>query len=140
MSETAEDIHEKYPLDGSALRLAADGAPTLIGLECRDCGSKVFPPAAVCPECMSENVRKLDLSDKGSLYTWSVVYVAPEGWNVPYISGYVDLPDGVRVFAHIAGVAPEMLEMDMEVELTTTVLGHNEDGPIESYAFKPVRG
>jgi len=139
MAQTAEDIHEQYPLDGAALRLTADGTPTLIGLECGDCGTKAFPPAPVCPECMSENVGDLELSDRGSLYTWSVVHVAPRGWNVPYISGYVDLPEGVRVFAHIVGADPAELEMDMDVELTTAVLGANENGPVESYAFTPVK-
>ena len=31
MAQTAENIHEQYPLDGAALRLATDGTPTLIG-------------------------------------------------------------------------------------------------------------
>ena len=140
MAQTAKDIHEQYPLDGRALRLAADGTPTMIGLECGDCGTKAFPPAPVCPECMSENISEFNLSDRGSLYTWSVVHVAPSGWNIPYISGYVDLPERVRVFAHIVGIDPERLEMDMEVELTTAVIGHNDEGPVETYAFKPVIG
>ena len=42
-------------------------------------------------------------TDSGSLYAWSVVHVAPKGWNVPYIAGYVDLPESVP-FAHIVGV------------------------------------
>ena len=139
MAQTAEKLHEDFPLDGNALRIGADGAPTLIGMACGDCGAKAFPPAPVCPECMSENVADIDLSQTGSLYTWSVVHVAPKGWNVPYIAGYVDLPEGVRVFAHIVGVDPDALEMDMEVTLTTAKLGENEDGPVESYAFTPVK-
>ncbi|MGB0629583.1 MAG: Zn-ribbon domain-containing OB-fold protein [Alphaproteobacteria bacterium] len=139
MAQTAEDIHEQYPLDGSALRLAADGTPTLIGLECRECGTKAFPPAPVCPECMSENVTDAELSDHGSLYTWSVVHVAPKGWNVPYIAGYVDLPESVRVFTHIVGVDPSELEMDMDVTLTTATVGEDENGTVESYAFTPVK-
>ena len=39
MAQTAENIHEQYPLDGAALRLATDGTPTLIGLQCADCGT-----------------------------------------------------------------------------------------------------
>ena len=137
MAQSAEDIHEQFPLDGNALRVAADGTPTLIGLECIDCGARAFPPAPVCPECMSENVSDIALSGSGTLYTWSVVHVAPKGWRVPYVAGYVDLPDGVRVFAHIVDTLASDLEMDMEVTLTTAILGENEDGPLESYAFVP---
>lgn len=140
MAQTAEDIHEQLPLAGDALRVAADGTPTLVGMACGDCGAKAFPPVPVCPECMSENVTDADLSAAGSLYTWSVVHVAPKGWNVPYIAGYVDLPEGVRVFAHIVDTDPAALEMDMAVTLTTAVLGENEDGPVESYAFTPGQG
>lgn len=139
MAQTAEQIHEDFPLDGNALRVGADGTPTLIGMSCGDCGAKAFPPAPVCPECMSEKISDIELSQTGSLYTWSVVHVAPKGWNVPYIAGYVDLPEGVRVFAHIVGADPEALEMDMDVMLTTATLGENEDGPVESYAFTPVK-
>ena len=137
MAHAAEDIHEIYPLDGAALRLSGDGAPTLIATRCRDCETRVFPPVPVCPECMSENVDETSLSTNGSLYTWSVVHVAPRGWNTPYIAGYVDLPEGVRVFAHVVGVDPATLEMDMNVTLTTAVVGEDENGPVESYAFTP---
>ena len=140
MAQTAQDIHEHLPLDGNALRIAADGMPTLVGLQCGDCGTKAFPPAMVCPECMSENVDDVTLSGHGSLYTWSVVHVAPSGWKVPYIAGYVDLPEGVRVFAHVVGAEPAMLEMDMDVMLTTAVLGENDNGPVKSYAFTPTVG
>ena len=67
------------------------------------------------------------------LYTWSVVHVAPKGWNVPYIAGYVDLPESVRVFAHIVGVDAVDLEMDTVVTLTT-VVGADENGTVESHS------
>ena len=31
------------------------------------------------------------------------MHVAPAVWQVPYVIGYVDLPEGVRVFGKIAG-------------------------------------
>ena len=135
---TAKNIHEHLSLDGRALRFGPNGKPSLIGMECKNCGARAFPPSSVCPECMSENISDVELSDHGSLYTWSVVHVAPEGWKVPYIAGYVDLPEGVRLFAHIVGAGSDELNMDMKVSLTTSVLGENEDGPVESYAFTPV--
>ena len=125
-------------LAGDAMRVADDGTPLLIGIVCSDCGARAFPPAPVCSECMSENVRELELSPDGDLYAFSVVHVAPAGWNTPYIAGYVDLPDGVRVFAHIVGADAGTLQMDSPVRLTTARLGTTGDGaPIESYAFTP---
>lgn len=110
----------------------------LIGSTCLECGARVFPPVAVCPECMSEKMADLPLSQEGTLYAWSVVHVAPKGWTVPYIAGYVDLPERVRIFTHVVGAQPEALRTDMKVRLTSATLGKDENGqPLESYAFTP---
>ncbi len=111
----------------------------LIGSVCQECGARVFPPVAVCPECMSEKMADLPLSQEGTLYAWSVVHVAQKGWTTPYIAGYVDLPEQVRVFSHIIA-RPDELANDMKVRLTSAVLGTGEDGqPVQSYAFMPAR-
>lgn len=137
MAEAAGDIEEHPLLAGDAMRVGADGAACLVGTLCNNCGTRVFPPVPVCPECMSENVAETDLATDGTLYSWSVVHVAPKGWNVPYTAGYVDLADNVRVFAHIVGADAADLSMDMPVSLTTAILGDAGGVPVESYAFKP---
>ena len=124
-------------LAGEAMRIDDRGSPVLLGSRCEDCGARTFPPARVCPECMSENMAEVELSNVGSLYAFSMVHVAPRGWKVPYIAGYVDLPEGVRVFTHVTNADPEHLEMDMPVQLTTAVLRHDDEA-VESYAFEPL--
>jgi uncharacterized OB-fold protein len=134
----AEEMAEKINLAGDALAEDADGILHLIGTLCRDCDTRLFPPVEICPECLSEELAPVALSQHGTLYSWSVVHVAPKGWRLPYIAGYVDLPDGVRVFAHIVGAASDALAFDMAVELCRAELGTGEDGrPVESYAFTP---
>ena len=135
----AETVHAEPPLiAGEAVRIADDGRPTLIGSECRDCATRVFPPVALCPECMGEDIAPLALGRSGRLYSYCTVHVAPRGWAVPYIAGYVDLPEGVRVFTHVVDAAEEQLSMEMEVELTTAVLGSDSEGEaFSSYAFRP---
>lgn len=87
---------------------------------------------------MSEHITQCALSPEGTLYAWSVVHVAPKGWNVPYIAAYVDLPEKVRVFTHVVGARPDELRTDMKVRLTHAVLGTDEAGqPVASYAFAP---
>ncbi len=139
MAHGAQDFHEQPLLAGDAVRRRSDGTVRLVGGECQACKEKTFPLVFVCPECMSEDIAGIELPDVGELYTWSVVHVAPKGWTVPYIAGYVDLRDSVRVFSHIVGAKPSELKMDMLVELTTAILGKDDNGPIESYAFTPVR-
>ena len=140
MAEAAEHTEVHVLLAGESLRSEPDGSVRLVGGRCGDCGTTFFPSAHVCPECMSEDVAPTDLARDGTLYSWSVVHVAPPGWNVPYIAGYVDLADNVRVFSHITGVDPSALEMDMPVSLTSAVLGDDNGVPVESYAFTPGKG
>ena len=123
---------------GDAVDANGNGAPVLVGAKCRDCGQTVFPPVTICSSCMSEDIERVHLPAQGTLYSWSVVHVAPRGWTVPYIAGYVDLMEGVRVFTHIVDADPDKLEMDMQVALCTATLGTDTDGtPVASYAFVP---
>jgi len=125
-------------LPGDGIAIGDDGRPRLTGSECADCGARVYPAVAVCHACMSENLRPLALSPVGTLYSWSVVHVAPKGWTTPYIAAYVDLPEGVRVFTHVVGTYAACLAIDMKMRLCTAVLGTGEDGkPMASYAFTP---
>ena len=138
MSDSAEQLHAPLNLAGDAIETGDDGAPYLVGIQCMDCAVRVFPPVEVCPDCMSENLARLRLTPRGTLYSWSLVHVAPKGWTVPYIAGYVDLPEQVRVFAHIVDADPERLAFDMDVTLCVRTLGEDENGaPVTSYAFQP---
>ena len=140
MSQATSALEAAFNLAGDAVVREAGGAAHLVGSECRDCGARVFPPAAVCPQCMSESMARVALSRRGTLYSWSVVHAAPRGWTLPYVAGYVDLPEGVRVFAHIVGADPKDLRFDMTVDATVATLGADEQGrPVESYAFTPAK-
>ncbi len=139
MTDAAEQVRETLNLAGDAVEIDDAGRATLIGIQCEDCAAKAFPPTDVCPDCMSEKMARCALSTSGTLYSWSVVHAAPKGWTLPYIAGYVDLPEGVRVFAHIVDADPAKLSMDMAVTLCVRQLGVDETGAaVTSYAFAPV--
>jgi uncharacterized OB-fold protein len=141
MTDAAEDLKEALNIAGDAVRREPDGTVRLVGSECRECATRVYPPSDVCCECMSENMSPLAMGPAGTLYSYSVVHAAPRGWTLPFVAAYVDLPEGVRVFAHIVDVDPALITMDMPVEATIAVLGSDEQGnPVESYAFKPAAG
>ena len=138
-TQADRELHEALNLAGDAVESDAAGNAVLIASECGDCEKRVFPPTDVCPECLSENLTRLPLSRRGTLYSWSVVHAAPRGWSLPFVAAYVDLPEGVRVFAHMVDVDPGALAMDMTVEVCLATLGTDETGaPVESYSFVPV--
>jgi uncharacterized OB-fold protein len=81
------------------------------------------------------------LSREGTLYAFSLVHAAPKGWRLPFVAAYVDLPEDVRVFAHIVDCDPADLTVDMTVAVCDATLGEDEGGaPMEGFAFRPVDG
>jgi uncharacterized OB-fold protein len=47
--------------------------------------------------------------------------------------GYVDLPNGARVFTHLEG---DNLTIGDEVEAALGTVGEDEEGPIRTFVFK----
>jgi uncharacterized OB-fold protein len=110
----------------------AQGSPRLRGSECGDCGMKVFPVTDVCAGCLSSNVHALLLSSEGRLYSYTTVHVAPPGWRTPYVVGYVDLPEGVRLFGKVKTGQPDALAIDMPVGVKVVPAGERY-----RYYFEP---
>ena len=85
------------------------GIVTLVGGLCPKCGGRFFPRRDVCPHCgCDEGIERVSLAREGRLYTYSVIHAAPKGFDTPYAVGYVDLDDGVRVFAQLEGGREEL--------------------------------
>ena len=118
-----------------AIAVDADGTVHLVGGQCADCGARAFPRAPVCTNCMSENIGPARLPREGVLYAFSTVHVAPKKWKSPMRIGYVDLPDGVRVFAHLSG---DSFAIGDRVAVDLGPVGCDESGELESFVFKRV--
>lgn len=114
--------------------------PRLMGSKCTACGQVSFPRKRICPKCHQEQtVETVTLSRTGKLYTFAVVRVAPPGFNAPYALGYVDLPEGVRVFSQLTECEFEKLKIGMEMEVTIEKLTEDQErNDIIGYKFKPV--
>lgn len=111
---------------GSGAALAARGfredgqGGSLVCSECESCGARAWPPLPRCHNCW-QAVREQTLGRQGELYAFTVVHVAPAGWPVPYAIGYVDMPEGVRVFTHLRHW--DRLAMGASVSLHTGAAG-----------------
>jgi len=132
----AVDVSEKPAtrLCGDAAEIGADGRTTLIGGVCKECGNQTFPRTPVCCACMSENIAPAPMPRTGTLYAFSTVHVAAKKWKNPMCVGYVDLPNGARVFTHLTGP----LAIGDHVEPVMGIVGEDENGPIESFIFRRI--
>ncbi len=84
------------------LETQGDGV-RLLGTQCRSCGFNTFPPTTVCPSCMGMGVEPLRLSAQGTLYSFTTI----RHGKAEIFGGYVDFPEKVRVFGHLAGFTVE---------------------------------
>lgn len=121
------------PFLGINLNRASDLVPSgsrylLLGAGCGRCGRKFFPVRAVCLGCAGREWKEVLLGPTGTLYSYSTVHISSVR-RTPYTIGYVDLDEGVRVFATIVGDA-DKLAPDIRVHLVPVA---------ESWAFAPVR-
>ncbi|HBX24186.1 MAG TPA: transcriptional regulator [Desulfotomaculum sp.] len=115
----------------------------LIGTRCSNCNTVTFPRWVVCPDCLRDDtMEEIPLSRKGKLYSFSVNRVAPEGFEAPYITGRVELPEKIRIFSVITGCEPvdDALQIGMDMELVFEPLRKDEKGnDLVGYKFKPLR-
>ncbi|MEV6923383.1 OB-fold domain-containing protein [Dactylosporangium sp. NPDC051485] len=84
-----------------AIARDAAGELSLIASHCSSCGLHRYPPQAYCPNDQTAT-QTVPLSRHGRIYEAVQVHLAPAGFQAPYLIGYVDLPEGVRVFARLA--------------------------------------
>ncbi|MBC7781942.1 MAG: OB-fold domain-containing protein [Proteobacteria bacterium] len=137
LTTTRHAPHEGRLLRAVDVTTGADGGARLCAAECESCGTRIFPSAAVCPSCNAERLRPLALSERGTLYAYSTVHVAPAIWQTPYVIGYVDLPEGVRIFGKVDpadDLRPDM-PVRIRIEAASDIAGAKDVTTTGSNAF-----
>ena len=112
----------------------------MLGSRCRACGECFFPRRVVCARCLARDCEDTLLGPRGRLWTWTWCHLPRFGSRQSdggYGVGQVDLPEGPRVQAVLAGRREE-LAIGIEMELGLEVLGETRDGEeIVIFRFKP---
>ena len=115
----------------------------LIGSRCPSCGELFFPKREIdlCGYCQSRGLEEVKLSRKGRVYSYTVVTQSPPVYykgEVPYVLGFVELPEGIRVETLFTGCDPGSMHVGMDVEMVVETLHEDEDGnEVVTYKFRP---
>lgn len=115
----------------------------LVGVTCRNCKHKVFPPRQVCPECGSEDLEPYQFSGRGEVFSFTTIFEAPVGFDdtAPYTVALVKLEEGPMVTAQLTDLGETKPEIGMIVEMVTRRLRQDGDERgmlIYGYKFRPV--
>lgn len=94
----------------------------LAGLKCLECNAITVPPKATCEQCSGTALQPVALSGAGVIKTFTVIRVAPEGLQAPYIVVLVELAEGPWLMGNLAGVEPDRASMELIGKRVT--LGH----------------
>jgi uncharacterized protein len=89
---TIVDIRE------GAFRETDGGGWVLLGERDPDSGTVRFPATGAWP--------RIELGARATLFSWSTVHMPSAHFTAPYTVGYVEFPEGVKVFAPLR-VAPD---------------------------------
>lgn len=87
----------------------------MTGSRCSSCGACFYPQRSVCSRCLAE-LEPVELSTRGTVYTYTVVHQAGPGFETPYTLVYVDLPEGVRMLGQLDGEPAIGIEVELAGE------------------------
>jgi len=118
----------------------------LMGSRCSKCGVLSVPPRSVCIKCYGSGMEWVEMKGKGKLAAFTSIAIGPplmikEGYDRkhPYVSGVVELDEGVKVVARIEGVDgsnPETIRIGTPLKVEFLHRGEGEKS-MTFLAFRP---
>ncbi len=85
---------------------------------CTDCATLRFPWLPGCNSCGGEGWDTVAAAGSGTVFSYVVMHHPPfPAFDPPYVVGLVELEEGVRVVAGLAGLRPEEVRIGMPVRL-----------------------
>ncbi len=127
------------------LRLGERGEkPYLVAKKCPRCGALYWGKRVACARCHYAGAfEETRVSDRGTLWTYSIVHQSMPGVPVPYVAAIVDLPEGISVRCSLVDVEPDpsRIPFGMPVEMVTRKVREDKDGnDVIAFFFRPVQG
>ena len=142
MTEPPQSSPARVPIEAGFFTIPSEPgeAPRLLGSRCRSCGEVFFPRRLVCAKCLARGSDDVELGPRGRLFTFTWCHLPLFGSRRSdggYGVGQVDLPEGPRVQAVLAGRREEFA-IGMEMVLDLEALGQTEQGAeIVIFRFAP---
>lgn len=102
------------------LRRDEEGAPYLAGARCSNCGHVYVGERRACARCLArDGLEAVRLPERGTLYSWTIIYRSFPGAAVPFIDAIVDLEGGGHLKGTLRGVEPDpaAIPFDMPVAI-----------------------
>ena len=100
---------------------------------CNACGEVHHYPRPFCPTCWSEDVEWREVSGRGTIYTYSIVFrndLPPFNEWSTYVPAIVELEEGPRLMTNIVETDAGSLRVGMPVEVRYRDLNDEWAAPV----------
>jgi uncharacterized OB-fold protein len=112
----------------------------LIGNRCRECGQTFFPSKPFCFSCFCKAMETVHIGARGTLYSFTTCHLPSGRFKPPYTVGWIDLPEGIRIFAPVKLRKDQALKIGMPMDLVIDRLWRDGNIAILGYKYRPARG
>jgi uncharacterized OB-fold protein len=85
--------------------------------KCEDCGTFVFYPVYICPECASRTLTWTRLSGKGTVHTYTVAPKSTFDIEGPMVVALIELDEGAMMTSNIVTADPDSVRIGMQVKV-----------------------
>src|SRR3954471_19388986 len=115
--------------------LVLGDSPHLVASECTACGARFFDRRNACASCSGTDFKQVEISNEGTLRSFTIVAFAAPGVPVPFVAGVIDC-DGTSVRGNVINCEPdpEHVKLGMKVKFATYSVG-NDDAGTEAVGF-----
>lgn len=134
--ETAPLMAKKMFFRDDLFKETYDGI-VLVGNKCPVCGKAFFPKAIFCTHCLNKELEELELSKRGTLYSYTITRVPVGKFPVPHAIGMITLPEKVRLTAPLI-MDREDFKIGSEMVMEIDTLWTEEDCNVVGYKFRAV--
>lgn len=92
--------------------------------QCKGCGKHVFYPRVLCPHCGAAELKWVEPTGRGIVYSTSVVRQKPDKGG-DYNVALVELDEGPRMLSRVMDVDPDKVKIGMKVSAHIALLDGN---------------
>ena len=112
----------------------------LMAAKCNECGTVLLPPKPMCTNCLSTNLKWIELEGDGKLLSYTIIHVAPEQFQsmAPYTVGIVEFKKGLRLPGMIRNVNPEEIKIGMDLKIDFDSSTSSQWPAWTRYFFRPL--
>ena len=108
--------------------------------KCTACGTTHYPPRRICRECGKREFETVVLPDTGTVETFTVIHVAPDGFGdlAPYAVALVNLDDGTRMMCQLVDTDLDSIEVGLKIKLEFRLIRADGSAGVLYYGHKAV--